>query len=309
MNHKQPCIAILVLGLLGVVLIILPYIPALNALFYAANMREAIAGIGSSLLVSALVNWVLSRTTKKQINQMEDEIKKANNATLEILGVQNNERRNQVIDIELKKTNGLVLATVTHTFDYREERKAGQKYELKIFSDFRGEIPDYDAVKKNKAEPDFYFKLVEEDNSTLADWVNLSDREKLCTVKFGKLFYSQNITLPSAGTDKRFKFIIENKYRNHDKLVWTFQEMSTHVIIKLNITPSCKDMNVYLRINHPQVDKIIEEYLEEKNHKNDINIGTSKVNVEKLTFTINKNVLPYQGFEISWDSPENDKLS
>ena len=184
----------------------------------------------------------------------------------------------------------------------------GQKCKLEIFSDFRGEMPDINELLSNDVEPDFYFQCIEIDNDYIADWNKPSDRKNLCCVKFGKLFYSQDITLPQKGMDMRFKFIIKNKYRSHDKLVWTFQEMSSpRVVIKLQTDSSCDDMNVYLRINHPQVSEIINEHIGKKKHKDDIDIQTCKVEVEKLAFTINKNVLPYQGFEISWDSAENGK--
>lgn len=191
----------------------------------------------------------------------------------------------------------------------KEERKAEQKCNLEIFSDFRGEILNFDANQDNGIMQDFYLELIEEDNLPVARWSNPNDWEKLCDVQFGKLRYFKEITLPPRGADKRFKFVINNKYKIHDKLVWIFQGMSPYVVIKLRVQPSCGNMNTYLRINHPQIAEIIKEHLKKIGCKNDIDVKTGKVKVPNLIFTMNKNTLPYQGFEISWDCTVDGGLS
>jgi len=130
---------------------------------------------------------------------MNDAIEKTTDATLEILGVQNNVRRNQVIDICLKKIDRSVVATVEYTFDYSEERKAGQKCKLKILSGFKGEMPDINEILSTDVEPDFHFQRIEIDNDPVADWDKPSDIKNLCCVKFGKVFYSHRYSITSKG--------------------------------------------------------------------------------------------------------------
>ena len=278
-----------------------------------SDIKVIFAGCGISLLSTGIINLLW----EKRANNLIDKMKEASNIALDVLNAQNNIRYNQVVNIEFNKAedNDTIIANIIHSFTYYEDGKAGQKCKLEIFSDFRGKILSPDELNEQGTKPDFYFIKIEENDIPLAQWENINDRKKMYNVINGKLYYSNDeITFPlnEYKIGENFKFHIRNKYKKHDRLVWTFQEMARGGIkILITIGEKCENMNFYIRLNHPKVKDIIVEHNKNINKKkkntinNKIDEETGKINNKQLELFLNKSVLPYQGFEISWEEKES----
>ena len=270
-------------------------------------------GIGVALVSSAIVNLIWSYVTQKKIYDLANEVKVINNVTLEILGIQSLTRRKQHIEIDFETETNYVKATITHFFHYREDSKSGQTCPITIFSDFKGSIPSNEKIRRHDFIPDFYFDYIRVNTKKILEWNALEHREELCYPKWGKLYFSGEFTFPQAwGEEIGFEFKIKNTYRLYDRLVWTFQECSDcPVTIDLSLKTSCIQLKrlvngqgteFYLRIDHPLVEKIIEEH--NRKYPDQIDVKTGEIKVDTLNFSINKPVLPFQGFEILWDLTE-----
>jgi hypothetical protein len=244
-----------------------------------------------SILSAIIINFVWAFN----MNIIDDRVMTFYN---EALGTHSQKRYEQRIEINFSYDNnsGTLKASITHTFDYKKS-EIGKTCEMRIFSDFRGEIPKEDRLKDPQFTPDFYFKQAGTDAKHLK-WANLEDRAKLCNVENGKLLYTDDSTVLNENTDTHFRFEIRNKYKPHDRMVWNFQDHSDCVTIVVNRDNSCKDKLFYFRLNHPNAKLIMESFQKSQSGSVRENDGLITGN---LNFEINRAVLPYHGFEILWD--------
>jgi len=294
-NLKQKVIVFAI----GILVIIASFVFGKNP-----DKLEALNTIGTTLITTSILNIFWEKFANNKIDKMQQ----ASIIALDLLDTKNNIRYKQVVEILFKKNESedKIIAKITHSFTYNEESKAGQKCKIEIFSDFRGKVFNKDELEQPETTPPFYFKRIERNDEPIAEWKNISHREKLCFVQYGKLCYSEDILFPLEPNEfgERFKFHIINTYSTNDRLFWTFQEMA-HGGIKLIVTKdkSAKDINFYIRINHPKVEDILNKDI----NKDTIAKETGKMKTESIKIEIDKSVFPYQGFEISWDSNEPNK--
>jgi len=121
----------------------------------------------------------------------------------------------------------------------------------------------------------------------------------------GKLHFETDYDAPTTSDkSKKFKFVIHNEYQTTDKLVWNFEEISED---KCTITIKIQkyhydNFQFYIRINHPCTSTIVADnkssITDEIEGK--LNFLEGKAGYHHCTIIINKKILTYQGFELSW---------
>jgi len=266
-------------------------------LIVVSKIELILASIGVTLFCTGVINLVILAVDKGQ----EDKINMATEMALEILKTCTNVRRNQNITITFNEDGDKIIADITHSFYYNDENKEGKNCSVVIFSDFQGEKETITST----STPKFYFKEVHGEDEVLI-WQAESHRKRLYTIKNGKLWIKLNSKFPAkSSTNKEFKFVICNQYNTNDRLFWTFQEMSAgDVTIKIDCRNLTCNRRFYFRIDHHSIEQIITNHNKsiKKDSKSNakINPTTGLIEGNYLDLKISENILPYQGFEISW---------
>jgi hypothetical protein len=247
--------------------------------------------LGVSIISAIIINFVWAFN----VNKIDEKVTKIHN---EALGTHSHTRYNQKITITFSYDDAskTLSANIIHDFYYKKS-ETGKTCEIKIFSDFRGDIPEKEKLYNNNFYPDFYFEKINIGSIKL-NWEKIEDRIKLCNVENGKLLYTDNSIKLNSNTDTHLIFQIKNKYKPYDRLVWNFQDYSDSVTIEINRNESCKDKQFYFRLNHPNINMIMDSHHD--SHPNSIRKSDGLI-TGNLKFEIKRSVLPYHGFEILWD--------
>jgi hypothetical protein len=304
-------IATATLVAIGVCLIVLPFVLKSSSIGINEDLFSVIVGGGVSFISSAIINIIWAYNANYKMERANERFEKANarlhTMVFRALGLQTKIRREQRVNIAFESNNGRIIAHIEHSFCYNTDDDFGQDRNIEIFSDFRGDVPREEDIKAKDFQPAFYFVRIEEDHITVADWEVIADRDVLCNVENGKLYYKKETTLPPerAIDTKSFKFYIHNEYGLYDRLVWTFQEFSRNIVVHVVKGAGCEDIPFFFRINHPEVNEIVSENNPDDNLKLDAISG--QIKAERLELRIKHDVLPYQGFEISWGVNEKKK--
>lgn len=256
------------------------------------GLIQVLMSIGAGLISAVLINILY------EIRSQNPVLKMIMDASRESWNTINKIRDDQSVNIKFSKKNDKLIAKITHEFQYIGITRQSYKAEIAIFSDFRGEAPKKEELNNANYYPAFYFEKISLNNLPVKKWNQISDRGDLCNVINGRIFYSQDIDMPSkGGQSKKLKFEIHNTYDINDKLVWTFQELSEDAVINIEIDNSFKELDFFLRLNHPLAKDIIQKNIQSVA----IDSKTGKLTEDNISLRIHEKILPFQGFEMHWN--------
>ena len=174
-----------------------------------------------------------------------------------------------------------------------------------VFNDFRHTDEDAGDGKKH-----FYFEDIDLGSGhTPLNYRRMLETEgkektnKLLanTERKNKLsFYQEDFSI-KAGEKRDLKFKIHSEYEQTDRLIWAFQEISNNVKVIINLMyGKIEDLDnkFLLTISHPLEEDILRRNPNIRENGEIIFNGEMK---RKGDFILDETLLPYQGFEISWD--------
>ncbi|MCL2222466.1 MAG: hypothetical protein FWC20_03640 [Oscillospiraceae bacterium] len=263
------------------------------------GLVQVLVSIGAGLVSAVLINILYEIRSRNIVLKMIEK------ASVEAWNTISKIRDDQSVDLVFSRKANKVIVEIEHEFQYLGLSRISYRDDVSIFSDFRGKAPSKESFSDSEYVPDFYFKKISINNLPIKRWSQDSDRVELCNVTNGKLFYSQDIDMPSmGGKSQKLTFNIHNTYDVVDKLVWSFQELSEDAVINIEIKDDCDDLEFFFRVNHPLAKDIIQKNIKSVG----IDPKTGKLFEKTINITIHEKILPYHGFEISW-IPRESKSS
>lgn len=228
-----------------------------------------LAGVGGSILATAIVNWILTR----QLGSIPiSSIVEALAQKTEFM------RTNQEAELTFTYQDDRVRLEKRHLYYLRNTRHYTRPHRISMFTDTS---PASDIHRSG-------FILVLEPDGTKLEGPSLA---RYVSFESGKHVFRKTYDL-QPGDKNAFEFRSVDYYRLSDRLIWTVQDLSENFRVRIKNQTGWK--NVFkVKINHHCEQDILDQMklIEESN---------------EIIFEFNAEILPYQGFEVMWDfSAEN----
>ena len=238
------------------------------------------------------------------------------------------------------RSNGVeyINLDIIHEFCYKNDQNVQDRFFLHVFSDFRNiNEPAQDGKAEGESTQGkdakrFYFRKIHLSPGLLLEYDTI---EKLHGKEYvndllanteckNKLSFRQDVFSIEPNQRRGLSFEIHSEYELTDRLVWSFQEISEKVDVTINLLDDCictpNDMFI-LTINHPLEAVILDKNKSlDKNGKIKFECPESKQNSgskynsddkqssdsqrsigKQSKFKLWDTILPYQGFELSWN--------
>lgn len=244
------------IGLIIMLVGLLPLIPS--------SIGTPLTGVGGSILATALVNWILTR----QLGSIPI------SSIVEALALKTEfMRTNHEAELTFTLQDGRVKLEKRHLYHLRNTRHYTRPRRISMFTDTS---PASDMHRSG-------FVLVLEPDGTKLEGESLA---RYVSSESGKHMFRKTYDL-QPGDKNAFEFRSVDYYRLADRVIWTVQDLSENLRVRIKNQTGRK--NVFkVKINHHCEKDILDQMklIEESN---------------EIIFEFNAEILPYQGFEIMWD--------
>lgn len=252
-------IAGLIFMLLGIILIQHP------------QLSVPLTGVGSSIMAAALVNWTLSRHLESiPITPIVEALARK----VEFI------RTKHQIELTFRRVGDFVHLEKRQRYNLRNPSRYRKPKTVMMFTD----------AATAAIEPAAGFQLVVEPDGSHLEAESL---RKHVTLQNGKYTFTKTYDL-QPGDENVFEFRSTDRYRLHDRMTWTVQDLSEDLMVRL-INKTGVPNPFFVKINHHREQEVVARMK---------GIGSEQ---DEVLLQFDSEILPYQGFEIMWNITNSNK--
>lgn len=227
-----------------------------------------LTGVGGSILATAIVNWTLNRRLEAiPINSIIEALAQKTQFM----------RIHHEVELIFTLQNEHVKLTKRHKYNLRNPCRFKRERKILMFTDATG-----DSLGNSSG-----FVLVVGPDGKKLEGDMLDERVHH---KGGKYVFKEKYKI-QPGDENAFEFRSQDFYRLIDRLIWTVQDLSDNLTVRI-INRTGLNQPFKVKINHHREEEIANQI--KKLEKAD-----------ELIIKFNTEILPYQGFEIMWNLGQN----